>query len=111
MVYGTLCDATLAFVLAGPPAFDARFTYWAGLLYLGLCASALAFTLYFGIIRAIGPAKAAYSSLLVPIIAMGFSTALEGYRWSRPAAAGGVLALAGLFIALRSARPAPLAEA
>ncbi len=32
--------------------------------------------------RKIGPAKAAYSSVLVPIIAMGFSTALEGYRWT-----------------------------
>jgi drug/metabolite transporter (DMT)-like permease len=105
MVYGTLCDATLAFVTAGAPAFDARPAYWVGLLYLGLCASALAFTLYFGIIRAVGPAKAAYSSLVVPIIAMAFSTMFEGYRWSPPAAAGGILALAGLFIALRSAPP------
>jgi drug/metabolite transporter (DMT)-like permease len=106
MVYGTLCDGALAFTLYGPPSFDPRPGYWIGLLYLGLFASALAFTFYFGIIRLIGPARAAYSSLLVPIIAMGFSTAFEGYHWSRPAAAGGALALAGLVIALRSARPA-----
>ena len=106
MTYGAAADAATAFLLTGPPVLDTRPDYIAGLLYLGLCASALAFTLYFGIIRAIGPGKAAYSSLLVPIIAMGFSTAFEGYHWSRPAAAGGALALAGLFIALRSARPA-----
>jgi drug/metabolite transporter (DMT)-like permease len=110
MVYGVLCDGAVAALFYGPPRFDLRPDYIAGLLYLGLCASALAFTLYFGIIRAIGPGKAAYSSLLVPIIAMGFSTAFEGYHWSRPAAAGGALALAGLFIALRSARR-PAAEA
>jgi len=109
MTYGAAADAVTAFLLTGPPVLDTRPDYIAGLLYLGLCASALAFTLYFGIIRAIGPGKAAYSSLLVPIIAMGFSTAFEGYHWSRPAAAGGALALGGLFIALRSARPAAAA--
>jgi drug/metabolite transporter (DMT)-like permease len=106
MAYGALCDALLALLFFGPPRLDPRPVYWAGLLYLGLCASALAFSLYYSIIRAVGPAKAAYSSLLVPIIAMAFSTAFEGYRWSPLALAGGILALAGLFIALRSAKPA-----
>jgi drug/metabolite transporter (DMT)-like permease len=106
MAYGALADGALAFLFFGPPRLDPRAVYWAGLAYLGLCASALAFSLYYAIIRAVGPAKAAYSSLLVPIIAMAFSTAFEGYRWSGLAMAGGVLALAGLFIALRSARRA-----
>ena len=51
--------------------------YWLGLLYLGLIASALAFWLYFEIIRKIGPAKAAYSSVLIPVIAMAISTVLR----------------------------------
>ena len=106
MTYGAACDALLAFLFFGPPRLDPRPDHWAGLLYLGLCASALAFSLYYAIIRHVGPARAAYSSLLVPIIAMAFSTVFEGYRWSTAAVAGGVLALAGLFIALRSARPA-----
>ena len=53
-----------------------RIGYWAGLLYLALFASALGFSLYFPVVRRIGPAKAAYSSVLVPIIAMGFSTCI-----------------------------------
>jgi drug/metabolite transporter (DMT)-like permease len=109
MVYGTIANALLALILAGPPVLDTTPRYWAGLLYLALLASALAFVLYYQVIRAVGPARAAYSSLLVPIIAMAFSTAFEGYRWSLVAAAGGALALAGLFIALRSARPRPAA--
>jgi drug/metabolite transporter (DMT)-like permease len=52
--------------------------------------------------RAVGPGKAAYSSVLVPILAMVFSTLFEGYRWSTLALAGGATALAGLVIALRS---------
>ncbi|MDQ3140324.1 MAG: DMT family transporter, partial [Pseudomonadota bacterium] len=90
--------------LHGPPTFENRFGYWAGLIYLGLFASALAFTFYIGIIRAVGPGKAAYSSVIVPIIAMALSTVFEGYRWSMLAVAGGVLAMIGLVIALRARR-------
>ena len=102
MLYGTIANAVFAALLYGPPVVEYRIGYWAGLTYLGLIASALAFTFYFGILREVGPGRAAYSSLLVPIIAMAFSTALEDYRWSRLAVAGCALALAGLFIALRS---------
>jgi drug/metabolite transporter (DMT)-like permease len=104
MLYGTIVNAVLAFYLYGPPVVEYRFGYWLGLFYLGLFASALAFTLYFGVIRAVGPGKAAYSSLLVPIIAMTFSTIFEHYRWSLLAVAGGLLAIIGLFIALRARR-------
>jgi len=104
MTYGVAANAAAAFLLYGPPTAEARLGYWLGVAYLGILASAFAFTVYFNIIRRIGPARAAYSSVLVPIIAMGFSTAFENYRWSKPAVAGGMLALAGLIIALRSRR-------
>jgi drug/metabolite transporter (DMT)-like permease len=106
MFYGVLFDAAAAFILFGPPVFESRAGYWAGLVYLGLFASALAFTLYFGIVRAIGPARAAYSSLIVPVVAMTLSTAFEDYRWSTLAVAGGLLALLGLIVALRARPPA-----
>jgi drug/metabolite transporter (DMT)-like permease len=106
MFYGTLANALFALVVYGPPVIEYRLGYWLGLVYLGLFASALAFTFYFGILREVGPGRAAYSSLLVPIIAMAFSTAFEDYRWSRLASAGCALALFGLFIALR-AKKAP----
>ncbi|HKT15416.1 MAG TPA: EamA family transporter, partial [Allosphingosinicella sp.] len=72
--------------------------------YLGLIGSAYSFTVYFTLIRRIGPARAAFSTLLVPIIAMALSTAVEGYLWSPVALVGGVLTLAGLFIALDARR-------
>jgi drug/metabolite transporter (DMT)-like permease len=85
---------------------ETRIGYWVSLLYLSLIASALAFALYYHVIRAIGPARAAYSSVLIPILAMGLSTAFEHYRWSTAAVAGGILTLAGLLLALRAKRPA-----
>ncbi len=105
MFYGTVFNAVFSLASQGPPVVEMRVGYWLGLVWLGVFASALAFTLYFGIIRAVGPGKAAYSSLLVPVIAMILSTLFEGYLWSPLALAGGFVALLGLLIALRS-RPA-----
>lgn len=105
MLIGAAFDAAIAWTLAGPPVIELRIGYLAGVLYLGVFASAIAFTLYFGVIRVIGPAKAAYSGLLTPVIAMMLSTLFEGYRWSLLAASGAVLAGIGLVIALRARRP------
>ena len=104
MALGALIDGSIAFALAGPPVIDSRPIYWAGLLYLALAASVLTFSLYYPVVRIIGPAKAAYSSVLVPIIAMGFSTAFEGYRWTPTTVAGALLALGGMVGALSRGR-------
>jgi drug/metabolite transporter (DMT)-like permease len=106
MAAGALLDAAFAFAMTGPPVFDSRPGYVLGLLYLALPASVITFSLYYPVVRKIGPAKAAYSSVLVPIIAMGFSTALEGYRWTPLAVAGAVLALGGMVGALSRPRNA-----
>jgi len=105
MLIGAALDAGVAYGFTGAPVIEWRASYIIGILYLGLIASAVAFTLYFSILRVIGPAKAAYSSVIVPVIAMLLSTLFEGYRWSLLAGAGAVLALAGLVIALRARRP------
>lgn len=106
MLIGAAMDAVLAFVLSGPPVIEWRAGYIGGILYLGLLGSTLTFPLYFNLIRKIGPAKAAYSSVLIPVIAMLLSTMFEGYRWSPLAIAGAVLAGVGLVIALRARKPA-----
>jgi drug/metabolite transporter (DMT)-like permease len=105
MLAGAAIDAIFAYATTGAPVIEHRAIYWAGTLYLGIFASALAFPLYFGVIRAIGPAKAAYSSVIVPVIAMMLSTLFEGYRWSGLAIGGAALAAFGLVIALRARRP------
>ena len=107
MLYGALMDGAFAWATVGPPVIEHTFGYWLGLVYLGVVASALAFWLYYRIIRAVGPARAAWSSVLIPVIAMAISTAFENYRWSALAIGGGLLAVAGLLIALRSGKTAP----
>ena len=106
MLIGAAIDAAWALATVGPPTFEWRAGYIAGVLYLGLFASALAFSLYFRVIRTVGPAKAAYNGVIVPVIAMLLSTLFEGYRWSLLAGGGAALAGVGLVIALTARRPA-----
>ena len=104
MAIGALVDALLAWFRFGPPVFDPRPGYWIGLVYLAVFASALAFSLYYPVVRKIGPAKSAYSSVLVPVIAMALSTAFEHYRWTALAVAGAVLTFAGMLLAMSRGR-------
>jgi drug/metabolite transporter (DMT)-like permease len=107
MAAGALIDAIIAWAMAGPPVFDRRPEYWLGILYLAFFASVLTFSLYYPVVRRIGPAKTSYSGVIVPIIAMGFSTWLESYHWTALAIAGAILALGGMAAALRGGRPPP----
>ena len=104
MGYGALIDAGVAAVTTGPPVADPRPEYWAGLAYLAIAASVVAFSVYFRLIRRIGPGPAAYTSVVVPIIAMALSTLFEGYRWTVASAAGTGLVVVGLAVALGSGR-------
>ena len=112
MLYGTGLDVALAWLLAGPPVFPASAAFWAGTAWLALAGSVVTFPLYYGIVRSIGPGRAAYNGVLVVVIAMLISTFVEGYAWTPLAAAGAILGMAGMVIALRarSAPPATSAE-
>ena len=101
MLWGTLFDVTFAWAVAGPPVFPAEPRYWAGVAYLGIVGSVVTFPLYFKLIRDLGPGRAAYNGVMVPVVAMALSTLFEGYIWSGLAIAGSVLAMIGLLVALR----------
>jgi drug/metabolite transporter (DMT)-like permease len=104
MAIGAIVNILLALALAGPPTIEMRAGYWAGLLYLAIPASVVTFSLFYPVVRKIGPAKAAYSAVLVPIIAMGLSTWFEEYRWTWLGAFGALLALGGMVGALSRPR-------
>ena len=102
MLIGAAVDAAFAWIVAGPPVIEPRLGYLAGIAYLGIAGSVVTFPLYFRLIQRIGAGRAAYTSVLIPVIAMLISTLLEGYRWTGFAAPGALLAVAGMVIALRA---------
>jgi drug/metabolite transporter (DMT)-like permease len=106
MAYGAIGLAAIAALRGTPVAFDPRWPYVASLLYLSLAGTSLAFGLYLVLIRRIGASRAAYSSVLFPVVALAVSTLFEDYRWSLAAALGLAVLLAGNALALGGARVA-----
>lgn len=102
MGLGMVVNAISSWIMTGPPVFYPRADYWLGVVYLGLIGSVVTFPLYFSLIRHMGPGRAAYNGVAVPVVAMALSTLLEGYRWSVLSASGAALAMLGLLIALSS---------
>lgn len=102
MFWGSMANALFAFVTDGPPVIDTRPGYIGGVLYLSIIGSVVTFPLYFRLIRDIGPGKAAYTGVVIPVVAMILSTIFEGYIWSTLALAGGLLAMVGLVVAMQS---------
>ncbi|VAV95499.1 Permease of the drug/metabolite transporter (DMT) superfamily [hydrothermal vent metagenome] len=105
MLWGAAINIVVSLVTAGPPQYELRAGYWAGIFYLGVIGSVVTFPLYFALIREIGPGKAAYSSVLVPVVAMILSTLFEGYVWTALSVGGAILAMLGLIVALRARKP------
>lgn len=100
MLIGAALDACWSLATVGAPVFETRWEYLAGIAYLAIAGSVVTFPLYFMLIREMGPGRAAYNGVAVPVVAMALSTLFEGYRWSALAAGGAALALGGLVIAL-----------
>jgi drug/metabolite transporter (DMT)-like permease len=57
----------------------------------------------------IGPDRAAYSTVLFPVVALSVSTVLEGYHWTLPAFGGVALVLGGNLLAFM--KPAAISVA
>jgi drug/metabolite transporter (DMT)-like permease len=100
MVYGTLGLAAIASLRGTPFEFDPSWPYVVSLLYLSLFGTALAFGLYLALLQRIGAARAAYTSVLFPVVALAVSTLFENYHWTVPAFIGLAVLVAGNALAL-----------
>lgn len=78
---------------------DPSVRYIGALLYLAVPGSVIGFTAYLMLVGRIGPERAAYCTVLFPIVALTVSTIFEGYHWTLMAAVGIVLILLGNVIA------------
>ena len=100
MAYGTVGLVLIAAIRGTPVDFDPSWPYVVSLLYLSLAGTSLAFGLYLVLIKRIGPSRAAYTSVLFPVVALAVSTLFEGYRWSLPSFIGLAVLVAGNALAL-----------
>ncbi|OYU28045.1 MAG: EamA family transporter [Burkholderiales bacterium PBB2] len=84
--------------------FDWHAPYVLSLLYLAVFGSVTAFVLYFKLAQLQGPARAALTGVVIPVIALVISAALEGWAPSLLSLAGMALCLGSIYLATRPVR-------
>jgi drug/metabolite transporter (DMT)-like permease len=103
MVYGSISSLLVAlalgrdFAVAWTPAFAGAFVWTA------LATTAFGVTGYIALVGRMGPDRAAYAHVVVPVVSLAISTVFEGYTWTPLAAAGILLALGGNLLVLKGA--------
>lgn len=100
MAWGSGTSVVIALIAGRDFNFLFEPGYVWSLLYLAVFGSAVAFGCYLALLRSIGSARAAYTSVLFPPVALLFSTFLEDYRWSILSVTGILLIAAGNWLAL-----------
>lgn len=107
MAYGALAISLYVLLRGEPWLFDPSPVYVGSLLFLAVFGSILGFGCYLTLLGRIGPDRAAYSSLLYPIVALGISTFAEDYHWTPRVVAGLALILFGNLLVLVPRRLLP----
>ena len=106
MLYGTIFLLLIIALKGEPFHFDTSAVYISSLLYLALFGSAIAFGCYLTLIGKIGPARAAYITVLIPIIALVISSIYENYLWTgRVVFALFLIVIGNIFILVRPKMP------
>ena len=82
MAYGSIMMFVTSFILNKNFTIPITFSYMASLLYLSIIGSILAFNFYLTLLGRIGPTKAAYVNLVVPIFAILLSSIFENFEWT-----------------------------
>jgi drug/metabolite transporter (DMT)-like permease len=95
MLYGCLFITFLTLLRGSPFAFDPSWPYVLSLLYLAVFATVIGFWSYLTLIGRIGADRAAYATVLFPVVALALSTWFEGFQWTLLAASGVALVLFG----------------
>ena len=111
MAYGAALLSLFAWVGGHGFTFDPAWPYVGSLLYLSLIGSVAGFACYFALLRRIAAERAAYATVLFPIVALALSTLFEGYQWTALAFFGVLLTLTGNILVLRPAKKAKRALA
>ncbi len=101
MFYGSAALYLVALITGRSISLAWNPEYLLSLLYLSVFGSVIAFWAYVTLIARIGPDRAAYTSLLFPVVALLISTVVEDFHWSALSLLGIVLVLAGNWLVMR----------
>jgi drug/metabolite transporter (DMT)-like permease len=106
MCWGALLVAAYCLLTGQSFLLPDQARYYAGLAYLALFGSVIAFFAYFTLIARIGSQKAVYIGVITPVISVLLSVRLEHYRPGPVEWLGMILCLASVAWAVREPAPA-----
>lgn len=101
MAYGAVLMLAMAVITGKSFQIDLSLSYLGALAYLAVFGSIIAFGCYLSLIGSIGADRAAYATLLFPLVALAISTIWENYHWTTSAICGVALILSGNLLMLQ----------
>lgn len=104
MLYGAAMLCVYCLFSGTPFAFEWNARYVGSLLYLVIPGSVIGFTAYLTLVGRMGPERAAYCTVLFPVVALNVSAFVEGYQWTLPALMGLALVMVGNVLVFRKPR-------
>ena len=100
MVYGAAIIGAISLISGKTFSFEMSLAYVGSLFYLSLFGTVIAFGCYLKLIGKIGADRAAYATMLFPIVALGISTVYEGYQLGPNNIIGMAVVLVGNWLVL-----------
>ncbi len=95
MFYGSVILLLIIIATHTPVIVPTDTRYLLALVYLSVFGSVIAFTTYLSLVARIGANRAAYATVMFPVIALTLSTFYEGYIWTWTSYAGLTLTVLG----------------
>lgn len=83
MLYAVFILMVYALLTNESPTFDFSMKYTLSLLYLSVFGSLIAFGAYLKLLGRIGPGRAAYAFVVLPIVSLAISTFYEAFAWTQ----------------------------
>lgn len=99
MLVGATVLTIASLILGLPLSLEPGVRYTAALLYLAIPGSVIGFTAYLLLVGRMGPERAAYCTVLFPVVALSVSTVYENYHWTSLGFFGLGLVLTGNLLA------------
>lgn len=110
MGYGGFFALLLALALGRRMAIDFSPAYLVSIVYLALLGTVAAFAAWLTLIGRIGPARASYVGVMVPVVALLISTLFENLAWHPLMVAGMAVSIVGNVLVLGDPRVKPAAQ-
>ncbi|MRX51028.1 EamA family transporter [Paracoccus sp. S-4012] len=107
MGFGAALLAALVMISGAGFPVPATPSFLGALVYLALFSSVAGFAAYLNLAVAVGPARAAYTTVAAPVVALTLSWLVEGYAWDWSTVLGFALVVAGNVAVFTAPRAPP----